>query len=217
MEPQTEIDITNYSFDEFVSFVFSHDVAPEHETQWYWKMPDVVFAPQQICAYYMRLFREPEFLLEQFSRPQLEEGFWAIFGGPDWALQHLLWEPKIPFPERAECVRAMFDLFSRFFAIEPLEGACMMWWDGICYDWHCGNRVRERGGEDLEMQDVMFETIAAILFLDSAHCQKAALHGLGHLHHPETEVLVQRYLAAHPSLAESEKEYALAAARFRVL
>ena len=67
------------------------------------------------------------------------------------------------------------------------------------------------------MQDVMFETISAILFLDSPHCQKAALHGLGHLHHPDTQPLVQRYLEAHPSLAEADREYALAAARFEVL
>ena len=63
-----------------------------------WKTPDVVFAPQQICAYYVRLFRKPEFLLERFSKSQLDQGFWAIFGGPDWALQHLLWETENPLP-----------------------------------------------------------------------------------------------------------------------
>jgi hypothetical protein len=108
----------------------------------------------------------------------------------------------------------MFDLYSRFFATEPLDGSCFMWWDGVCYDWHSGNRKRDRGGEDLEMQDVMFQTLADILFLDSEHCQKAALHGLGHLHHPETQTLVQRYIETHPSLSGPEKEYALAAAKF---
>jgi hypothetical protein len=217
MESPTDFDITNYSFDEFISFVFAHEVAAERETDWYWKGPDVTFAPQQVCAYYVRLFRNPEFLLERFSKPQLEQGFWAIFGGIDWGLGKLLWETEIPFSQRKECVTAMFDLFSRFFATEPLEGSCFMWWDALCYDWHCRLRVRERGGEDLEMQDVMFQTIAAILFLDSPHCQKAALHGLGHLHHPETQTLVQRYIETHPSLTEPEKEYALAAAKFDVL
>jgi hypothetical protein len=79
MDSRTDFDITHYSFDEFVSFVFEHDVAAEHETEWYWKIPDVTFAPQQICAYYVQLFRKPEFLLERFSKPQLEQGFWAIF------------------------------------------------------------------------------------------------------------------------------------------
>jgi hypothetical protein len=136
MESPTDFDITDYSFDEFVSFVFAHDVAAEHETQWYWKAPDVTFAPQQVCAYYVRLFRNPEFLLERFSKPHLEQGFWAIFSGIDWGLEKLLWETEIPFPQRKECVTAMFDLFSRFFATEPLEDSCFMWWDALCYDWH---------------------------------------------------------------------------------
>ena len=67
-----------------------------------------------------------------------------------------------------------------------------MWWDGICYDWHCGSEFEREVEEDLEMQDVMFQTISAILFLDSQHCQKSALHGLGHLHHPETQTLVPK-------------------------
>jgi hypothetical protein len=66
------------------------------------------------------------------------------------------------------------------------------------------------------MQDVMLETLADILFLDSQFCQTAALHGLGHLHHPETQALIQRYRADHPSLTEAQKEYALAAARFQI-
>jgi hypothetical protein len=41
MEAPTDIDITGYTFDEFVSFVFDHDVVPDHEKQWYWKIPDV--------------------------------------------------------------------------------------------------------------------------------------------------------------------------------
>jgi hypothetical protein len=47
MESPTDFDITDYSFDEFVSFVFAHDVAAEHETQWYWKAPDVTLRGTQ--------------------------------------------------------------------------------------------------------------------------------------------------------------------------
>jgi hypothetical protein len=91
----------------------------------------------------------------------------------------------------------MADLFRILFATEPLDTSVQMWWDILCYDWHCGNRKRERerGGEDERMQDVIFQTLTAILALDSGICQRAALHGLGHLHHPETENLIQRYIA----------------------
>ena len=63
----------------------------------------------------------------------------------------------------------------------------------------------------------MFETLAKILELSSPIAQGAALHGLGHLHHPETEGLIDDYLEANPDLEAEMREYALAAARFQVL
>jgi len=216
MEPHEQIDATKYSFEAFVELHFNHEFVQDVDREWYWNS-DVTFVPQQFCSYYIRLFREPEILFASFSKLQLEEGFWGMISGADCSLPKLLFEPDIPFSRREECVRAMFDLFKRFFAIEPLDSLCHMWWDGICYDWECGNRVRDRGGEDLRMQDVMFETLSAILGLDARHCQAAALHGLGHLHHPQTERLVQQYILDHPSLGAEQKQYALAAAKFDVL
>jgi hypothetical protein len=67
------------------------------------------------------------------------------------------------------------------------------------------------------LQDVFFQTLAKILAIDSETCQGAALHGLGHLHHPQTKELIQRFIDEHPSLTPERKEYALAAARFEVL
>jgi hypothetical protein len=112
--------------------------------------------------------------------------------------------------------KTMADLFRNFFATEPLDSSVQMWWDSLCYDWHCGYRKRERGGEDERMQDVIFQTLTAILALDSNICQRAALHGLGHLHHPETEDLIARYIARHPNLPKDQLQYALAAAKFEV-
>ena len=67
------------------------------------------------------------------------------------------------------------------------------------------------------MQDVMFETLSRILELDSPTCQGAALHGLGHLHHPDTEQLIRRYIERNKSIDPALREYALASARFNVL
>jgi hypothetical protein len=63
----------------------------------------------------------------------------------------------------------------------------------------------------------MFATLGKILAVPSESCQTAALHGLGHLHHPDTNELVQSYLATNPSITPDLREYALAAAQFRVL
>jgi hypothetical protein len=108
-------------------------------------------------------------------------------------------------------------IFRRLFAKDAFDTSVDMWWDSLCYDWHCGNRIRERGGEDLELQDTYFETLAEVLRIDSDTCQTAALHGLGHLHHPRTKELVERFIAEHPSITADLKAYALAAGRFEVL
>jgi hypothetical protein len=111
----------------------------------------------------------------------------------------------------------MFYLFRDLFAKGPLDTSVGMWWDSLCYDWHCGNRKRERGGEDSELQDVFFETLSRVLAIDSLACQRAALHGLGHLHHPQTNELIEGFIGEHPDLTQSQLDYARAAARFKVL
>jgi hypothetical protein len=219
MAEYRQVDISQCSFDEFISFVFNRDVAPNNlaHDAWYSKI-ELTFDPQRLCDYYTRLFRDPCFLLESFTKIQLDEGFWAIQGGfYGCSVSDLIWFPDLPFGARKECVRSMLDLFSNLFAVEPLDTAAQMWWDSLCYDWHYGNRDRQRGGEDLSMQDVIFQTLSSLLELDSVFCQSAAVHGLGHLHHPETKQLIQRYLERHPSLGKDRREYALAAARFEVL
>lgn len=214
-----QINITKFSFDEFVSFLFDHDVPPGQEKvdPWDWHV-EVEFDPQRICAYYVQLFQEPEFLLARFTKPQLEQGFWAIQGpNLDCSVWRIIHELDVPFPLREECIRAMFDLFTRLFSKVSLDTSVSMWWDSMCYDWHCGNRRRERGGEDEQMQDILFETLSLLLSCSSENCQGAALHGLGHLHHPATPQLIERYIQEHPALTKELKAYALAAAKFKVM
>ena len=222
MNENQQTDIRDYTFDQFIAFIFARDVSPapcpgQKRDPWYYHS-EVMFDRLCVCQYYVRLFIEPTFLLDRFSKPQLEQGFWAIHGPClDCSAHRTIFDEEVPFSEREQCIRSMFDLFKHLFAREPLETSGNMWWDSLCYDWHCENRSRDNGGENLQLQDVLFETLANILDLDSDFCQGAALHGLGHLHHPGTEELIQSFLDSHPNLAEGQKAYALAAANFKVL
>ena len=224
MSEREQVDLTHYSFDEFISFLFAREVEVKTENtdeqmhdRWSWHIEDT-FIAETICTYYIQLFRQPEFLLHRFSKAQLEEGFWAIQGANlNCGLQNLLGDTDLPFAAREDCIRAMADLFKQLFAVEPLDTSVHMWWDSLCYDWHCGNRNRERGGEDRRLQDVLFQTLAQILSFDSETCQAAALHGLGHLHHPDTPAVIDNYVKEHPSLTQERKTYAFAAAKFQVL
>jgi hypothetical protein len=220
MDKQT-VDITGYSFDEFISFLFAREVQPKAERSnskkwdpWYWHV-EVTFDAQRTCEYYIRLFRQPAFLLGRFSRAQLEEGFWGIqVPNLDCSTYNIVLDSDLPFAAKEGCVRSMFDLFERLFAADPLETSANMWWDHFCYDWAMGQR--QNSEEDLVLQDVIFQTLAKILDLDSEPCQRAALHGLGHLHHPDTEELIQQFLERHPLLSDKLRAYALAAAKFEV-
>jgi hypothetical protein len=224
MEPPTTVDLTNFSFEEFVSFLFDHEVpAKENDAEsgkydpWYFHV-QVEFDAKKICALYVQMFRQPDFLLSRFTKPQLEEGFWAIQGpNLDCTVSRIIDNSDLPLSIREECIRSMTDLFKLLFAEEPLDTSVQMWWDSMCYAWHCGNRNRESGGEDLELQDILFQALAKVLAIDSWICQGAALHGLGHLHHPHSKELIDRYVEEHPSLTQEQIAYALAAARFEVL
>ena len=148
-----------------------------------------------MCAYYVQLFHRPEFLVSRFTKQQLEQGFWAIMGHTvEWSTANIIDDSNLPLSSRKDYIESMAVLFERLFANEPLDTSVHMWWDSLCYAWHCGNRNRERGGDDLELQDIFFQTLSKVLAIDSWTCQGAALHGLGHLHHPGTKELVNRYL-----------------------
>ena len=231
MLPENFTDLIKCSFDEFVTFLFERpvpsgessfaEVARSGETDkwnpWYYDS-HVSFDPFCLCDHYSRLFREPRFLVDRFSRSQLEQGFWAAQSPTlECSAYHLTWNREVSFEVREECVRSMYFLFRELFIDEPLQTSVCMWWDSFCYGWHCGNRKRSRGGEDLLMQDVMFETLSRILALESDICQGAALHGLSHLHHPQTETIIERYLSNHPSLSDEWRQAALAAARFELM
>ncbi|HVK54635.1 MAG TPA: hypothetical protein VM532_06365 [Burkholderiales bacterium] len=223
MDGYIQYNITDASFEEFVAFLFNHEVIPvpkngkKEPEPWYWKA-EVTFEPIRVSCDYVRLFTNPEFLLSNFSVEQLDQGFWAIQSSNiECSVADIIWHRHVPFVMRANCIRSMFYLFEKLFATTSLGTAPHMWWDSLAYDWCCGNRSRLNGGEDEQMQDVMFETLEKILALPSSDCQAAALHGLGHLHHPETQQLIDQYIRLNEIISPELRDYAHAAARFDVM
>lgn len=223
MDSYTQYDIRGASFEEFVVFLFDHKVVPvprngnKEPNPWYWNA-EVTFEPIRVTCDYIRMFTAPEFLLSSFSAQQLEQGFWAIQScNIECSVAEIIWHEQVPFAMRENCVRSMFHLFDKLFTVAPLETAPNMWWDSLAYDWHSGNRSRSNGGEDEQMQNAIFETLEKILALPSLECQVAALHGLGHLHHPATSQLIDQYIKRNQAIDTDLRDYALAAARFDVM
>lgn len=201
-------DLRTCSYDEFLDFVFDHPVEKEH---WYWDSNlKVAYDTVHNTELLTKLFSNAKPLLGRYTREQLEQGFWALQSGcVDGLVEHAMSDLSVPFEKRAECIRAMFLLYRDLFAFDALETSSNMWWDSISsfyeFSFHRSKKVSD---DDKKIQDVMFETLTKILHLDSEECQGAALHGLGHLHHPNTEKVIRDWIATQSDLPEDDLEFA---------
>lgn len=211
MRQKVHADLTQYTFNQFVDFLFARAVQAEPaklRDSWYFNT-EVCFDPRRVCGYYVRLFCNSAFLLDRYSCAQLDQGFSAMMvSSLSCSVQELIWRPELPFADRAECVRSMVYLCRDVFQDDAIEFTASVWWDSFCFAWECGNRRRSRGGEDLLMQDVLFGTLSEVVLIDSPICRGSALHGLEHLHHPETLALIDGLIRSHPELAQELTEHA---------
>jgi hypothetical protein len=121
-------DLTNISFDEFVSLIFVRDMPPEAGIlDASFCDVGVEFDAPKMCAYYVQLFRRPEFLVSRFTKQQLEKGFWAIMGHTvEWSTANIIDDLNLPLSSRKDCIESMAVLFERLFANEPLDTAVQM-------------------------------------------------------------------------------------------
>lgn len=207
-EKERGYDLRNVSFDQFVDFFFNHP-----DSDWYTDYYcEEEYDPAQCIEYYIRLFRNPGFLLDRYSHIQLEQAFWAI--ASDFlavSVPPLLLEAKVPLVRREECIRAMYYLYRDLFSIHDMDTSDWMWWDLIVtsHEFY----ANERGDDEHpvkdanQLRDVMFETLCEILKLPSMACQAAALHGFNHLRHRDTETILRRFLKEHPELDDKAKDF----------
>ncbi len=200
-------DLRTCSYDEFLDFVFEHPVEKEH---WYWESGlKVLYDVNRNAELLTKLFSNARPLLDSYTREQLEQGFWALQSGcVDGLVEDVMFEQSVPFERRAEFIRSMFLLYRDLFSIDALETSSNMWWDCISSDYAIRRRSQDTSEDDRNIQDVMFETLTKILYLDSEECQGAALHGLGHLRHPNTEKVIRDWIATQPELPEDDLEFA---------
>jgi hypothetical protein len=200
------INLNKYSFNQWLKFVFDHPVS---DPEWYWKEEwEWEGDPNLVLEYSIKLFRNPSFLLDEYSPEQIEQGFWFLMG-PTGEVYRWIWNEDIDWLLRRECIISMVDVFEQLFAKNPLNNEnCYMWWDHL--------RTIE-DNPDPKVREAMFEALSHILKMESHECQVSALHGLGHLEHEGKRALIEGYLASHPGIDAGIKEYALAAIEGRVL
>jgi hypothetical protein len=162
---------------------------------------------------YVCLFTEPEFLLARFTLEQLDAGFGAMINcNYQLAVSELVWDRTVPIEKREGLIASMVQLYARFFRRQSFVYSTYMWWDVIAYSFECGNAIRGRSQEETRLQDAMFISLVQILTIDSPECQEAALHGIGHLHHPEGERAIEFFIESTPGISRELHAYAAQAA-----
>ena len=195
------IDLNNYSFDEWLKFVFDHPVS---EPAWYW---DDTWKwegdPHLLLKYATRLFSSSAFLPHEYSPEQLEQGFWFLLGGAG-KLDYWVWAKEIDWSIRKACISSMVNVFEQLFVKNPLGETCYMWWDLL-------DEFRGEDDPDPRIRDAMLESLSRVLQIESHNCQVSALHGLGHLSHRDKKKVIEEFLRLHPNIDEKTEQYARAA------
>jgi hypothetical protein len=204
-------DLRGRTLDEVTDFVFAHPVPidPDDETGWWWK-DEFTFDPAEHVAHMTAILRNADVLRRRYSREQLEQGFWLLISGVEAGLEDLIWDTRVPWEARARLIEATVELYRDLFAADPLDSSAWMFWDALAYRYCVPILHPKTDPEDRRIQDAMFGALRQILEIESPACQRAALHGLGHLRHPDTESVVTAYLERHPELSEDDRQYALA-------
>lgn len=208
MDESQEIDLSRFTFEEFVRFFFDRPDIPEEKQFHAFHRPFELCpdaSPLVVIEHMTKLFEEFGRIGAAHSLQQLDQGLWAMLG-PSLELNQYLWDERIALEKRQTCIRSMYFVFANYLAHLPevkMETSFFMWWDFVAkqfwFDLEFRQGVPEgdisRLGPDSKgLMDTMFESLRRILELPDDKAQSAALHGLGHLHHPEVKLLVQGYI-----------------------
>jgi hypothetical protein len=207
---------TNLTFDEFVEFQFGPAVRM-HGNPWYFDLDADWWEPEPRIgiAHLTRLFSNGPEALQWFGDAQIAQGLYglintAVTGGLAWMV-----DPITPVTERASVWSAVTRFFTDLLAPRcspalghlsepgaPLNGPTYMWWDGF-------PALATPDDPDREVVDAAeLACLQRVLALDSAACQEAALHGLGHWagREPRSTTIIDAYLeggrAARPELLD---------------
>lgn len=183
------VDLREVDFESWLKAIFEHPVpARRNSDEWYWAFDvEIVVDPRRQLDFLTRMCSEADVLLKLFSREQIDQGLWFIFGaaGEEYFGRHL-WNQDIPWATRQECILFLPRLWPGLFERADVGSMSYMLWDSLAYDYDRGPLNPQRDPEARRVQDAMFRALTEQLLSDMPETQGAALHGLGHLRHPST-------------------------------
>lgn len=212
------LDLSSKTFEEFVEFFFARELVPDDEQfDYFLREPSgqqydeaAPSTPEVVVGHMTRLFSEFGRIAPVYSLAQLDQGVWGILGA-NLRLYELLWDSSVPLRQRLGCIRSMYSVYSDFVSAsneDVSKTGFSMWWDFILHGFWARQAVEQRsegGGrsrldtESRLLLDVMLETLKRTLDLPDWNSRECALHGFGHLHHPDVRRTVQDFIDGHKS------------------
>lgn len=202
-----DLDLSALSYPQFLDFFFDRPIVGNKEQYNLFHGGIDYFAaekPAIVVAHVHAMCQSLSELTKIYSQEQLNQGLWAVFGAGTSCEQYLF-DPAVDLHLRINCIESMYQPFRDIVAkssLDKKESFYWMWWDMILQTFWITFRETDDNYDALtrdakRLVDAMYETLLKILALDHPACQWSALHGLGHLHHPEARETVQRYLDTH--------------------
>jgi hypothetical protein len=219
-EPR-DLDLSSLTFDEFAAFFFARKVVPDDEQFDYFLtdlhgekyFESVPSSPEILVNHLTKLFSEFGQIGSKYTLAQVDQGIWGMWGA-NLRLYEFLFVSSVPLESRLSCIRSMYHVYSDYVSQlerEPdpkIESGIYMWWDLILHGFWDSSRPVIAGtwrgdaskldAESRVLLDVLFETLTGILAIPNHASQLSALHGLGHLYHPQVHDAVQRFIDTNP-------------------
>lgn len=172
----TIANLENYSFDEWVDFIFGQEIERLFNAMIYtgYKCNNIV-----VVQYMTRLFENADILLQRYDLWQIEAGFQFMPGIDGFCV--LIYDQDVPWILRENCVKAMYTLFTEFYGKhELLKGgwAFAIWWD--CIFSYCGYGDYELIQEP-RLVKLMYSIIKAMEYSGIPKLDRVVAEGMDHV------------------------------------
>jgi hypothetical protein len=177
--------MSSRTFEQWVKGIFDHEVT---KVAWHWASDadPCLEDDERNVEYLTRLFTECDQVLAGFDDGQVNQGlnFIAHFACSDHSFS--ITQGKAPWPKRQVCIRSIYDLYAKCFAVRcakclscdtcdnPLNSICFMWWDLF------NGRGVTNSATSAEQAAQCLAVLDRSLTLSHPACLQGALHGLGH-------------------------------------
>jgi hypothetical protein len=216
-----DLNLSSMSFDQFVEFFFARKVVPDNEQFDYFLVglngekydESVPTSPLVVVGYMTALFSEFGRIANRYALGQVDQAVWGMLGA-NLRLYEFIFDASVPLENRLACIRSMYHVYSGFVShlkteLGPDLSGFFMWWDLVLHGFWTSDKPYLSGtwkgdaskldSDSRLLLEVMLDTLKRILGLPDWESQQSALHGLGHLDHPDVRDTVQRFIDTRKS------------------